>query len=225
MDRNQTTAAASESGIAVPPAQVTWISHVLVPVTQNMLGGIAVAGLGIIGVQAATGEVTPSAALWCALGGGLVTCVVTVMRFFGDDFGLYSAAYRAGRRSRDGEFDNLNKRLHAATTALENAGIASSAVLAKRVVVGQMAVRNARAIVAVAYGGGNYSRAKLAGQMGDKDWGRAMRLLRVVGIFDDNNAIRSNRAPSIKEASAILDEVEKRELPLLSNDRYVPGWW
>jgi hypothetical protein len=225
MDRNQTTAAASESGVAVPPAQVTWISHVLVPLTQNLLGGVAVAGLGIIGMQAATGEVTPSAALWCALGGGLVTCVVTVMRFFGDDFGLYSAAYKAGRRSRDAEMDNLNKQLHVAKTALESAGIATSAEFSRRVIVGQIAVRNARVIVTTAYGGGNYSRTKMGGQMGDKDWGRAMRLLRVVGIFDDSNSIRRERAPSIKEAFALMDEVEKREIPLLANDRYVPGWW
>ncbi len=223
MDRNQTTAIA-ESGVA-NPAPVTWISHVLVPLTQNVLGGVAVAGMGMIGVQAATGEVTPSAALWCALGGGIVTCAVTVMRFFGDDFGLYSAAYRAGRRSRDCEFDNLNKQLHAAKTALESAGIATSAEFSRRVIIGQIAVRNARTIVATAYGGGNYSRAKLAAQMGDKDWGRAMRLLRVGGILAEDNTIQRNRAPSIKEASAIVDEVEKRDIPLLSNDRYTPGWW
>jgi hypothetical protein len=224
VDRNQTTAIA-DSGITTQPAQVTWISHVLVPITQNLLGGIAVAGLGMIAVQAATGEVTPSAALWCALGGGLVTCIVTVLRFFGDDFGLYSAAYRAGRRSRDAEMDNLNKQLHAAKTALENAGIATSAEFSKRVIMGQIAIRNARTIMTAAYGGGNYSRGKMSAQMGDKDWGRSMRMLRVVGIFDDNNTIRRERAPSIKEASTILDEVEKREIPLLSNDRYVPGWW
>src|SRR5258706_11761302 len=78
----------------------TWEAHVLIPITQNILGGVAVGALGFIGVIAYTGAINNivdlyNAGVWCGLAGGIVTCIITIIRFFGDDLGIVLAAYRA----------------------------------------------------------------------------------------------------------------------------------
>ena len=61
MDRNQTVAAGSVDQPQPQIAHVTWIGHVLVPLVQNLLGGVAVTALGAIAVQTVTGTVTTQA--------------------------------------------------------------------------------------------------------------------------------------------------------------------
>ena len=99
----------------IPPP--TWASHVLIPLAQNVAGGMAVWGLGLIGYM--TIQYTRAlpwdldgARLWCGFVGGAVTCLVTVIRFFGDDLGLLASAYKLGQASRDAEIANLPPDTH-----------------------------------------------------------------------------------------------------------------
>lgn len=224
MDRNIEQSVASLEGSANPP---TWVSEVLIPLVQNIVGGVAVTGLGIIGVRAFTGEITVQAVTWCALVGGALACTMTVTRFFGDDLGLFKIAYDAGRNSRNHDLDVLNKKLYATQAALEAAGQPNSAgVIVKRVHIGQIAVRNARTIAQVAYAGGNYRRRAMSDKMGEKDWGRAVRLLQVVNVLDrETYGLRNDVAPNVNEAMKLIDRVEREDVPLLANNAFVPGWW
>jgi hypothetical protein len=94
-----------------------------VPLVQNILGGGAVAGaVAILTIAVHHSQATPvdgrTLALWCGLVGGLVICVATVVRFFGDDLGLLRAAYRAGQRNRQLRVNALELELQATRTQL-----------------------------------------------------------------------------------------------------------
>src|SRR5881227_1699797 len=69
--------------------QQTWTADILVPLTQNVCGGAALGALGFIGfVAVSEGRhiiwYAADALLWCILLGSAVTCMMTVIRFFGD---------------------------------------------------------------------------------------------------------------------------------------------
>jgi hypothetical protein len=221
MDRNQTTVAAEVTPVTPP---VTWISHVLVPLTQNIVGGIAVAGLGCIAVQAATGQVTPNAAVWCALAGGVVTCVVTVLRFFGDDFGLYRAAYNAGRRSRDAQIAALQLQVSDAHDAAGFDDAAPSATIGKRQEMARAAHANARLIIRVAFQGDSISRAAMLDRgVGQRDWERAMALCRAAGVIDDEGKLTPRITP--KQALDALAQLVAKDAPRMADGKFTPGWW
>src|ERR1043165_7325471 len=68
--------------------QQTWTGDILVPLTQNILGGAALGALGFIGFVAVSEWrrilwYADDALLWCILLGSAVTCLMTVIRFFG----------------------------------------------------------------------------------------------------------------------------------------------
>src|SRR4051812_30914086 len=78
----------------------TWTADILVPMTQNVFGGIALGAFGFIGFVAVSEwqQVlwqADDALLWCILLGAAVPCLMTVVRFFGDDVGLITQAYKA----------------------------------------------------------------------------------------------------------------------------------
>jgi hypothetical protein len=217
--------ASMDAGAGEPGA--TWVGSVLIPLVQNVVGGIAVFGLGVIGVRAFTGEFATDPILWCAFVGGALACLMTVTRFFGDDLGLFTVAYNAGRRSRDHDLDILNKKLHGAQAALDAAGQPSSGtVISQRVHIGQIAMRNARTIAQVAYAGSNYSRRAMKDKMGEKDHSRAMRVLCVGNVLDRSTlTLRRDVCPNVNDALKMIDRIEKEDIPMLSNRAYVPGWW
>ena len=222
MDRNQTTAAASEVTPVTPP--VTWISHVLVPLTQNIVGGVAVTGLGCIAVQATTGTITQAALMWCALAGGVVTCVITVLRFFGDDFGLYRAAYNAGRRSRDAQIAALQLQLSEAQDAAGFGDATPSATIGKRQEMAREAHANARLIIKVAFAGDSISRAAMADRgVGQRDWERAMALLRAAGVLDEQGRLTPRITP--KQAMEGVAQLMAKDAPRLADGKFTPGWW
>jgi hypothetical protein len=222
MDRNQTTAAAGEVTPVTPP--VTWISHVLVPLTQNVVGGVAVAGLGAIAVQAIAGQVTQAAWLWCALVGGVVTCVVTVLRFFGDDFGLYRAAYNAGRRSRDAQIAALQLQVSEANDAASFGDAAPSATIGKRQEMARAAHAHARLIIRVVFQGDSISRDAMADRgVGRRDWERAMALCRAAGVIDDEGKLTPRIAP--KQALDAVAQLVAKDAPRMADGKFTPGWW
>ena len=224
MDRNQTVAAGSVDQGQPQPAPVTWIGHVLVPLVQNVLGGVAVAALGAIAVQAVTGEVTSQAVTWCVLVGGAVACTFTVLRFFGDDLGIVTGAYRAGRRSRDAQIAELQLQVHSMQDAIETHGGMPSAQLAQRQQMAQKAQANAALIIKTAFQGDTISRSAMLDRgMGQRDWERAMSLLKAAGVLDGQGQLTPRLTP--KQALQSVDALVSRDMQQLGNNRFTPGWW
>jgi hypothetical protein len=94
-------------------------ADIFVPLLQNVIGGGAVAGvLAILSVAGSRWASRPLSgediAFWCLLAGGAVACVVTVIRFFGDDIGLVRHAYRRGQESMRLRVNALELELEAA---------------------------------------------------------------------------------------------------------------
>lgn len=101
----------------------TFAADIFVPLLQNLIGGGAAAGLGVIVTTAINrwqgSSIDPNAlATWCALAGGFVTCTATIVRFFGDDIGLLRTAYRAGKDSMRLRVNALELELQAARTQI-----------------------------------------------------------------------------------------------------------
>lgn len=97
----------------------TFAADIFVPLLQNIIGGAAVAGiLAIMSVAGSRWASQPLSgadiAFWCLLAGGAVACIVTVIRFFGDDIGLVRYAYRRGQESMRLRVNALELELEAA---------------------------------------------------------------------------------------------------------------
>jgi hypothetical protein len=110
----------------------TWETHIVIPLVQNVAGGIAVfalcwtvtVGLGQYFLWAV---LLKELSFWSAVIGGTVTATMTIIRFFGDELGLLTAAYRLGKRSADAQVNALtaeNEQLRA--TAREMSGAPTS---------------------------------------------------------------------------------------------------
>src|SRR3569832_21803 len=104
--------------------QQTWTADIFVPLTQNVCGGAALGGLGFIGFVAVSEWhhivwYADDALLWCILLGAAITCVMTVVRFFGDDLGMLTTAYKAGQRSMLPRISALETNLQATNAVLQ----------------------------------------------------------------------------------------------------------
>lgn len=208
----------------VPPP--TWASHVLIPLAQNIAGGLAVWGMGLIAYMTIQyARAMPwdmdGARVWCGLAGGAVSCFVTIIRFFGDDLGLLAAAYKAGQRSRDTEIANLQLMLRAMRDAKTSAQAAGTDNAEKREQeFMQRAKRDARKLIEVHFNGDSTSRKAMETRgMGQRDWERAVRLLKAAGVMDADGAI------GVKSPALALKAIDAR----LRDDRahgetFTPAW-
>lgn len=88
---------------------------IIIPLVQNLIAGLAIGILGWI-VLYAFDALETSLIVSVFLGGVAVACVVTVFRFFADDFGFLSWAYRQGGAARQPEIDALKAELGAEKT-------------------------------------------------------------------------------------------------------------
>lgn len=204
----------------------TWASHVLIPLAQNIAGGAAIWGMGIIGYMTIQyARALPwdleGARLWCALAGGMVTCLITVIRFFGDDLGLLAAAYKAGQRSRDTEIANLQLMLRAMRDAKTSAQAAGTDNAEKREQeFMQRAKADARKLIEVHFNRDSISREAMKTRgMGQRDWERAARLLKAAGVMDADGQI------GVKSPALALKAIDAR----LRDDRahgetFTPAW-
>ncbi len=188
---------------APPP---TWGGDVLIPITQNLLSGAAWAGGVAIGwFWLAGGGLPDFAPAACASVGGLWAIAWTIVRYNGDEIGLFRGAYQAGRRSRDAEVNYLLmqlKTLHDATTAA--AGSVTSTEAEKRLAVANATLHNARALLRVIYehGAKHGSREEMAGRgIGQRDWERARALCVASGAVDGLlQPLLGNYADALKAA-------------------------
>lgn len=108
---------------AVVEQQQTFATDIFIPLLQNVLGGVAVAGLcaiaGLLLSQLVGRQPdVPALAVWCLLIGAAVSCTVTVIRFFGDDVGVVRFAYKRGQNSMRLRVNALELELQAARSQL-----------------------------------------------------------------------------------------------------------
>ena len=171
-----------------PPDPQTWTADILVPLTQNICGGAALGTLGFIGFVAISEWrhihwMADDALLWCSLLGAAVTCLMTVIRFFGDDFGLITSAYTAGQRSMLPRISALETNLQATSDALHSKHEHTSTE-AKLIEVLARAGTDAERLIRLYFEGQKIDRkSMLARGMGQRDWERARRLLYSAGIL------------------------------------------
>ena len=112
---------AIDDAVKVEAPPQTWTADVGVPLMQNVLGGVATAGIVAIAWRA-FGELPADWWLPSALAGAGVACLATLTRFFADDVGIVAIAYKSGRRSRDAEVNALHLQVREAQDAMTMAG-------------------------------------------------------------------------------------------------------
>ena len=124
----------------------------------------------------------------CASVGAIWAIAWTVIRYNGDEIGLFRAAYTAGRRSRDAEVNHLIMQLETYRDAVTAAsGGVSTTTAEKRIAVANATLKNARSLLRVIYehGARHATREEMAErQMGQRDWERAKALCIAAGVVD-----------------------------------------
>jgi hypothetical protein len=216
MNNKPLTLVASPNQEAPEPIEVTWASHVLIPLAQNVAGGVAVAGLCLVAVVAANQDIE-AFALWAGLAGATVACTATVIRFFADDFGIVWGAYQAGQRSRDSEINALQLELQ---NVLSTAHLDPTSAQRKLNDQARNARRDVQRVLEVHFGGEATTRAAMQAKgMGQRDWERAMRLLRAAGCIDEQGTMLA-RSPhqALKAIDSRLNEDGSR------GRNYSPAW-
>ncbi len=171
-----------------PLEQQTWTADIFVPLTQNICGGAALGSLGFIGFVAFSEWhhlvwYADDALLWCILLGATITCIMTVIRFFGDDVDLLTAAYKAGQRSMLPRISALETNLQATNDVLQGKyehtreGVRLKEVLAR-------ARTDAERLIRLYFEGQRIDRKSMTERgMGQRDWERARRLLQGAGVI------------------------------------------
>lgn len=168
--------------------QQTWTGDILVPLTQNIFGGAALGSLGFIGFVAVSEWrhvlwYANDALLWCILLGSAVTCLMTVIRFFGDDLDLLTAAYKAGQRSMLPRISALETNLQATSDVLHGKYEHTSEE-ARLTEVLSRARTDAERLIRLYFEGQKIDRKSMTERgMGQRDWERARRLLQGAGIL------------------------------------------
>ena len=187
----------------------TWQSDVLIPLTTNLISGIAVgAGVAIVWYLIAGVDGLPST-WWIPVGavGGLWAIGWTIVRYNGDEIGLFAAAYRAGRRSRDSQINALMLEIETLRDAIDAGAGAPSSSNERRIAVANATLRNARSLLRVVYdhGAAQASRGEMAHRgMGQRDWERARRLCMAAGVVDE---LLQPRAADYNAALRAIEEV------------------
>lgn len=171
----------------------TFAADIFVPLLQNIIGGAAVAGLcaiiAVAGVRwAGSTPPTGELAVWSLLAGGALTCVVTVLRFFGDDIGLLHYAYRRGQESTRLRISALELELQAAQMQIARLmgktkampSTAASQQLERVYKAAEQLIRWHFEALPID------RRSCESRNMSQAEWRRARHLLLVAGIMDGN---------------------------------------
>ena len=205
--------------------KATWVSHVLIPVAQNVIGGAGLIGLCAIGAVVATGELTDRARIICELIGTAFTCLITITRFFGDDLGILTAAYKAGAASRDTEVNALEHELQEAHRLIDqlNGVKISSGARDELIDRCQRSREHALELVRRKLANEEYGRKQLNDKrvMKQHDWNRAYALLCQARVVDRDTKKMSVR--TVSEAQRAIDPVYKNGLEIAKNGGR-PAW-
>lgn len=185
----------------------TVVGDVIVPVLQNLLGGLGagiVVWLLVVGLLGLSGQAIPDALRYIAGGmGGLVASLATTFRFFGDELGIGQKLYRLGQDSQQGTIKALRVELNAANEMIvglrRNGNAAPQNQLDRRTLL----VRDARRILAWYYQGADITRRECETRgMTQPAWNKAMGLLTAANLRDDRGFLY----PTLKEAKTALTD-------------------
>lgn len=186
----------------------TWQSDVLIPLTTNALSGLAVAGaVGIVWYWAAQGQPPDWWPLVAASAGALWALWWTIVRYNGDEIGLFAAAYRAGRRSRDSQVNALMLEIETLRDSIDAGQGSPASSSERRIATANATLRNGRALLRVIYdhGAAQASRGEMGQRgMGQRDWERARRLCMAAGVIDE---LMQPRAADYNTALRAIEEV------------------
>lgn len=202
-----------------PPA--TWRSDVLIPMATNTLSGLAVAaGTAIVWFLAAQEAGLP-ATWWipCSAAGALWVVGWTIVRYNGDEIGLFRAAYRAGQRSRDSQVNALMLEIETLRDSIDAGQGSPASTSERRIAVANATLRNARSLLRVVYdhGAAQASRAEMAQRgMGQRDWERARRLCMAAGVIDE---LMQPRAADYNAALRAIEEVHAAGVRTMQSSR------
>ena len=189
-DRIRATTATPDAALIEQAApESTWRSDVLIPLTTNLLSGVAVGGgIAITWYLIARNDLPSDWWIPCTAAGALWAIAWTIIRYNGDELGMFAAAYRAGRSSRDAEVNHLIMQLETYRDAVTAAsGGATTTEAEKRIAVANATLKNARALLRVIYEhGAKYATREEMDQrhMGQRDWERAKALCIAAGVAD-----------------------------------------
>lgn len=205
-----------------PPPQ-SLEHHVVVPLLQNLAGGTAAGTLTYICFAIA--DHYTDVLFWSLIIGIAATSLATIIRFFGDDLGIVTAAYRSGAASRTEEVNRLTNELNALRTAL--AGSQRTAISSTKTSKLDMLKRSydhAKVMTENGIRGRPIDRRTCNGQykIGEGDFGRAYRLLQEAGIRNQQDAFTVDR---VAEATQQLRNYFNHHYQLAaSNPKYNPPW-
>lgn len=212
---------------AAPSPPQNWESNILVPITQNLTGGLATTIiLSVLNLAWTRANHLPfdlnETMIWTGIAGTIVTTATTIVRFYADEIGLLHAAYSAGQRSRDEEIHRLNRQI----SLLEQRGqpLAQDATdINKRLGKMKGDLYNATTLLKILLDGGNISRNSGEHDLTQRPWERAVGLLAKAKVINqDRQLIISSRSA----AWATLTEFYQQQYDLASaNISFQPAWW
>lgn len=204
-----------------------WELHILVPLTQNVGGGLSTALLLAL-LAYAWDRLNnlyfdlESVAAWCAIAGGVFFSITTIVRFYADEVGLLNAAYRAGQRSQQGEILRLNRQISQLEQQPQSPGNATE--INQRLGIMQGDYLNAVALLKILLDGGNISRSSNEHQLGRRPWERAIALLEKSKIYD-----HESRSPLVSGRNAALSALEaywaEQYDRAEKSEKFQPAWW
>lgn len=177
------------------PVEQHFHSSVLVPILQNILGGLGVALLVWVAydILARRALVSPDpgvAWFWARVLGIGFAAFATVLRFFADDVGLIKAAYEAGADSRQDEVNHLQMEVDSLRRRILSIPGINGDGETREYARAEQVLSNARLLIERYYNGHSITRADViqGTAMGQKDWNRAYALLRHARIVDEDGA-------------------------------------
>lgn len=224
--RNKLTGLLTEQP-ETPPPQPTWETHIVIPLVQNLAGGIAVFALCWtitvgLGRYFLWDVILRELSFWSAVIGGTVTALMTIVRFFGDELGLLAAAYRLGKRSADSQINALiaeNEQLRATAREMRGTTSHKTQEMIERI---DQAQNDAEHLLALAYGGQSIAREQVRAYIPQRSWERAVQLLMASGCLDQNRYLAEpNLALALDRLRSYTDTDRQRA----THESWRPAWY
>lgn len=209
----------------------TWETGVLVPLIQNIVGGAAAALLIALLAYAwnrlnSLPTNIEEVSIWAAVLGAVWATGWTVSRFFGDELGMFKAAYAAGQRSRDEEIARLNRQINSLQARAAGSEEKATDTATAQALLGKMKFdfENAKILLNVALGGGNIARDSSDHKVTDRPWSRASRLLvkaKVIEQHSNKLLVTSRQQASEQLSSYFVEQTHAAQ----GDVNFVPSWW
>jgi len=209
-----------------PPPQ-TWETSIVIPLAQNILGGLAVAlliGLPTLGIfnQFSLPLQEDDLIIWCLIIGGIVASFATVIRFFGDDIGVVQMAYRLAWDQQEVRIEALQRELRQAMEEVKKANRDQLHVpRTKRTKQLEQIRQDALHIISWYFERIPIDRRACERRnMPQRAWRNARRLLIAAGVMNDQNFL----SPSSAEALRLVNEHYNSLIAASENrENYIPA--